>query len=70
MPKYEADFAMTCGRCYDAAKTELGKEGITEDQITADIPNQKLWVTCDKSSEEVKALLEKTGVAVNGITEV
>jgi len=37
---------------------------ITVDQVEADLPAQKLFVTSDKPQEELLAALEKTGKTV------
>ncbi|GMT18824.1 hypothetical protein PFISCL1PPCAC_10121, partial [Pristionchus fissidentatus] len=59
------EMAMTCGACANAARRVLEKlgDGITIDSI--DVPTKRIVVTTDKSMEEVKTQLEKTGKTVS-----
>ncbi|KAF8359880.1 cuc-1 [Pristionchus pacificus] len=61
------EMGMTCGSCANAARRVLEKmgEGITIDSI--DVPTKRIVVTTEKSAEEVKTQLEKTGKAVSGV---
>jgi len=66
MQKYEYDFAMTCEGCSGAAKRVLGKIGVSECCIEADIPNKKLYVKSDSlSSDEILEAVKKTGKEVS-----
>jgi len=55
---------MTCGGCSGAAKKVLGKIGVPEDQVEADLENKKLYVTSDKTVDELIAAVKKTGKEV------
>ena len=47
--RYPEDISQTCCRL------------VNEDQVIADIPNKKLFVTSDKPVEELLATIRKTG---------
>lgn len=49
----------------ESAYYRLISEGITIDSI--DVPTKRIVVTTEKSAEEVKTQLEKTGKAVSGV---
>jgi len=56
---------MTCEGCSNAAKRVLAKIGV--DDVTADLPSQKLYVVSDKQSAELLETLKKTGKNVEYI---
>jgi len=56
---------MTCEGCSNAAKRVLAKIGV--DDVTADLPAQKLYVVSDKQSAELLETLKKTGKNVEYI---
>ncbi|ESO03431.1 hypothetical protein HELRODRAFT_80629, partial [Helobdella robusta] len=60
--KYVFKMEMTCEGCSNAAKRVLGRIGV--DDVVADLKEQKLFVTTDKSSKEVLETLQKTGKKV------
>jgi len=50
---------MTCGNCQKGVSKALESAGITD--YVVDLANQKVRVTSDKNTQEVKAVLETTG---------
>lgn len=62
--KHEFNFGMTCGGCSNAAKKVLGKIGVDADTVECSLEKQKLFVTSDKSFEELREALKKTGKTV------
>jgi len=57
--KHEFNMEMTCEGCSNAAKRVLAKIGVTD--VTADLTTKKLYVTSDKTSDELLETLKKTG---------
>lgn len=65
--KHEFKFGMTCEGCTNAAKRVLGKIGVDTETVECSVENQRLFVTTDKSVEELTEALKKTGKTIEYI---
>lgn len=63
MPKHEFSVDMTCGGCAEAVSRVLNKLGGVEFNI--DLPNKKVCIESEHSSDILLATLNKTGKAVS-----
>eukprot|EP00794_Sanderia_malayensis_P007605 gene7605-8445_t len=60
MPKHEYQVEMTCGGCSGAVERVLKKkEGVSNFEIS--LEKQRVWVESDLSSDEILAIISKTG---------
>lgn len=63
MPKHEFSVDMTCEGCAEAVSRVLNKLGGVEFNI--DLPNKKVCIDSEHSSDTLLATLNKTGKAVS-----
>ncbi|XP_048190342.1 copper transport protein ATOX1 [Perognathus longimembris pacificus] len=63
MPKHEFSVDMTCQGCADAVSRVLNKLGGVEFNI--DLPNKKVSIESEHSTDTLLATLNKTGKAVS-----